>query len=612
MSRLRLSVVGLVLGAVGFSGLTARADEIEDYTRKMIELDQRVHVMALEFKETPVQSADLADHRVLDAQVLFSLKNYEEAATLLLDVVEKWPNSRAYDDALFLLGESLFQARDYYSSRQYFLQFIHKNPGVKKEQEALQRLLEISLHTGDYDEVDEYLGRLQNIAPENLEAATPYVRAKYYYFRGRNEDAMAGFSTIQPSSPFYFQARYFMATILVKTGDLAGASVTYDSLLKLQAPDDSAKEIQDLCRLAIGRILYERSQFDRAIDAYQSVPRQSKYFTDALNEQAWTYIKGKEWQKAWRSIDLLLLSNPDVPDAPDKRLLLGNLQLRIGNFYLANDSFSKVREEFDPVQRQLQSVIVRSQTDTAYFDNLVGKSLEKFDISVFVPPAAAKWVKAEPDVARMIALAGDVGELQRSLEDSEKLVDRIQHAMQSTGRAGIFPDLAAARTKSVEIQNELVEARQKFVGKIRGLLNASLSPEERQTLDRIAIERDVVERKLKNLPTSQDAIQAREQEVRARYGELDGKASELNVEIQALEAQLVAIEQFYRNSRAEQKIRPEDIQQPVKDLRAVLDELRAAHDKLREEIADARREAATAGSPGRAGRGGPPTTRRFA
>ena len=207
---------------------------------------------------------------------------------------------------------------------------------------------------------------------------------------------------------------------MVKKGDLAGASAIYDSLRNQQAPDDSAEEIQDLSRLALGRILYERSQFDKAIDMYQSIPRQSKYFAEALDEQAWTYIKAKEWQKAWRSVDLLLLSNPDMPDAPDKRLLLGNLQLRIGNFNLAHDEFRKVREEFDPIQRQLKAVIVRAQTDPGYFDNLVGRSLEKFDISVFVPPAASKWVKAEPDVARMISLASDVGDLQRDLQSSAK------------------------------------------------------------------------------------------------------------------------------------------------------------------------------------------------
>ena len=33
----------------------------------------------------------------------------------------------------------------------------------------------------------------------------------------------------------------------------------------------------------------------------------------------------------------------------------GNLQLRMSNFYLASDTFSKVRDEFEPIHRQLQS-----------------------------------------------------------------------------------------------------------------------------------------------------------------------------------------------------------------------------------------------------------------
>ena len=56
--------------------------------------------MALELREAPPPPPDIADRRVLDAQVLYSLKNYEEAATILLDVVEKYPNTRAHDDAL--------------------------------------------------------------------------------------------------------------------------------------------------------------------------------------------------------------------------------------------------------------------------------------------------------------------------------------------------------------------------------------------------------------------------------------------------------------------------------------------------------------------------------
>jgi TolA-binding protein len=602
MTHRKVTLAGLLLGAMGLHSLAARADEVDDYTRKLIDLDQRVHVMAQEFKETPAPSADIADRRVLDAQVLFGLKNYEEAATILLDVVEKYPNSRAHDDALFLLGEALYQGHDDYAARRYFESFVAKNTGSRQEQDALQRLVEISLRTGDYEHIEDYLTRLQSIPLQNLQPSVPYVRAKYLYFRNRTDEALAVFNSIPPSNPYYFQARYFIGTIQVKTGDLATASVTYDSILKLQPADEGAKEIQDLCRLAIGRILYERSQFDRAVDVYGSVQRQSKYFTAALEEQAWTYIKAKDWTKAWRSIDLLLLNFPDSPDAPDKRLLLGNLQLRIGNFYLANDAFLKVRDEIEPVHRQLQGVLVKSQTDPTFFDTLVGKSLEKFDISVFVPPAAAKWVRAEPDVARMISLAGDVGEMQRSLQDSQKLVVRIEEAMQGSAKVGIFPDLASARSKSVEVQNVLVDVRQRFVGKVRTVLNPILSPEERKSLDHIAVERDALLRQLANLPTTQEGIKARDKSIKDSFKNMDGQASELNVEIQSLEAQLVAVEQYYRSSRAEQKIRPEDIQGPVADMRAALDQLRAMHDKLRESIADASREAASAGAGGQSER----------
>ena len=57
-----------------------------------------------------------------------------------------------------------------------------------------------------------------------------------------------------------------------------------------------------------------------------------------------------------------------MPDGPDLRILEGNLQLRMSNFYLASDTFSKVRDEFEPIHRQLNQVIVRSQTDPTYFD----------------------------------------------------------------------------------------------------------------------------------------------------------------------------------------------------------------------------------------------------
>jgi len=605
MKQGTVKVAGLSLGLAGLVGMSsgaARADDIDQWAGKLIDMDNRAGSMIYELKDAPPASPDMADRRVIDAQVLFSLKNYEEAATILLDVVDKYPGTRAYDDAVALLGESLYQAQDFYSARPYLENAVARKTGTRAETHALQRLIEISLRTGDYEHIDEYLARLQNVSLANVEPSVPYVRAKYYYFNGKLDDAMNALNGIGPSNPYYLQARYFQATIQVKRGDLAGAAVTFDSIIKQQAADDAGKDIQDLSRMAIARILYERSQFDKAIEAYASVPRQSKYFADALQEQAWTFIKAKEWQKAYRALDLLLLANPDTPDAPHLRLLMGNLNLRLSNFFLASDAFGKVRDEFEPVHRQLQQIIVKSQADPAYFDSLVGKNLDKFDIATFVPPAAARWVRAEPDVMKMTVLANSMGEMQHDLTDSQKLVERIDKAMQGGGRAGIFPDLASARTKSVEMLNSAVDLRQKLAGKLRAIIDPTLSAEERRRLDIIAVQRDGLQRQLTNAPTTDAAVKDHEAAMKAGYGDLDKQASEANVEIQSLDAQLVAVESYYRSSRTEQKIRPEDIQGPIHDLRAAIDELHATHDQIREAIVDASREATTAGAAGDAER----------
>jgi len=278
MKQGTVKFVGLALGVVGLVGLPARwarADDLDEYAAKLIDMDQRANSMLTEFRGTAPQSPDLADRRVLDAQVLYNLKNYEEAATILLDVVEKYPGTPAYDDALNLLGESLYQAHDTYTARAYLEKAVAKKSGSKAEMHALQRLIEIALRTGDYEHVEEYLQRIQAVPMANMDPSVPYVRAKYYYFTGKFDEAMNALNAIPQQSPYLLQSRYFMATIQVKRGDLAGAANTYDSILKLQAPDEAGKEIQDLARMAIARILYERSQFDKAIDAYGTVPRQS-------------------------------------------------------------------------------------------------------------------------------------------------------------------------------------------------------------------------------------------------------------------------------------------------------------------------------------------------
>src|SRR6478609_9094921 len=145
MKQGTVKVVGLGLGVMGLLNVgplcrVARADDVEQWAARLIDMEQRAGSMLYELKDAPPPSPDLADRRVIDAQVLFNLKNYEEAATILLDVVDKYPGTRAYDDAVYLLGESLYEAHDFHSARAYLEKAVAKNTGSKTETHALQRL----------------------------------------------------------------------------------------------------------------------------------------------------------------------------------------------------------------------------------------------------------------------------------------------------------------------------------------------------------------------------------------------------------------------------------------------------------------------------------------
>jgi tetratricopeptide (TPR) repeat protein len=595
--------LALIMAAISLPSGKIFAGEFEDAAGRLSDLEERVRFITGEFKETAAVDPAYAMRRVVDAEMLFKLKNYNAAATILLDVVEKYQNAQGYDDALVLLGESLFQEKDYNSARHYFQIAVRKNNGSRQEQRALERLIEIGLRTEDTEHVDEYLKRLENIPLDRLEPSVPYVRGKSAFFRDRVDEALLTFANIPPTSPYYLQSRYFAATVQVKKGDLAAAMAGFDAVTRIQPRNDTEKEIQEMARLAIGRLHYERDQFDKAREAYSSITRQSIHFDEAMNELAWTSIKAKDFKAAYRALDLMLLQNPDSSQAPELRLLMGNLHVRLANFALANDSFMQARDVFDPIHLQLKETLGKYQADPKFFDSLIGKGMDKFDITVLIPKAAVKWVKTDPHVARVVSLTDDVGELQRGIKDSEQTLSRLEMAVAGQLKVGIFPDLAAVRTRTSEVLNQIVELRRRFVGKMRSLTASALSGDEKSRLEQIGVERMTAEKELEGLPLTAGALQEREKRARAALDQLDGQASELNVLVQGMEAELVAIEQYFIKSRADQKIKPEELVQPVAGMREAITELRNSNDRIRNSISEAAREATVAAATGDQDRG---------
>ena len=72
------------------------------------------------------KSETFVEERLTDGELYLRLEDYLRAAILLTDIVDHYPTHRAYPEALFLLGESLFSADDYLGARRRYAQVIDR------------------------------------------------------------------------------------------------------------------------------------------------------------------------------------------------------------------------------------------------------------------------------------------------------------------------------------------------------------------------------------------------------------------------------------------------------------------------------------------------------
>jgi len=105
--------------------------------------------------------------------MLLRSKEYHRAAGVLNQIVEKYPtHPTAFPDALFLLGETYYESKQYLSARRIYRQVIERGQerGFASYQgKALARLIDVALRTQDYATLDDVFSRINQLPPSSVE-----------------------------------------------------------------------------------------------------------------------------------------------------------------------------------------------------------------------------------------------------------------------------------------------------------------------------------------------------------------------------------------------------------------------------------------------------------
>lgn len=475
------------------------------------------------------------EEKLADADMFFRLGFYEEAGVMYLDIVENYPEQTAYADALFHLGESLYKAEDPYGAREFFERLLQQSGEPRFRpyvQPALGRLIEIAIRMEDFAGIERYFAELNRLPAAEVAAVTPYFRGKYYFHRGDLAEAERAFLAVPDNAEYTLRARYFLGVVYVKRGDLDRALQAFQSVLVSPAESAEDRETVDLANLAIGRIQYERQSEDAAIEAYQRISTDSEAFDDALYEVSWVHLARGDTTKARRSLEMLVIYDPESRYAPEAKLLLGNILLREGRLVLNEEcfllsterlaaqadgtapealpelpaecsaeargaasagtnfsieAFRSVKTDYGPVYEQIAGAMSSRERLRDYFGEMVRSEAEAVTATNLLPPQARAWFVENESIARVQQVLDGLAAIRRYVSETERLAAQLEAILSGRSVVGAFSELRGVRDRAEMLGNTCARIRQSLAAELNGVAapagEAAAAREERRALE---------------------------------------------------------------------------------------------------------------------------------
>jgi tetratricopeptide (TPR) repeat protein len=342
--------------------------------------------------------------------------DYESASNLLfqLSLSPRYVNERM--QIRYLLGLMLYEMKLYQTSAFQFISVI-KDGSNKYVSKSLEKLSLAADKLGD--------DTLLNYAISRTKAESfPAVHKDMLFYRigefqMRNEqfkDAIRSFEQVPDSSPLYSNALYMKGLSYAELGQASEAVNIFELLTESRsnaAPNDPAR-VSGIIGKA--RALYQKKDWEGAIETYRQVPRDSEAWHDTLFEGSWAMLRSGKFRSAISNFQSL--HSPYYEDAyiPESLLLRSIVYLYICQY----DEMDKVLDLFTklyrPVYKQVNEYLNKVKDPVKYFTDVV-YTLQMAEKEGFNPQ------KVKLPVPYLVTRkATKEGDFQRSFKYIKKLI----------------------------------------------------------------------------------------------------------------------------------------------------------------------------------------------
>lgn len=364
------------------------------------------------------------------ARRLAVAKRYQEASKLLYSLTRS-PRYRSEKTKIkYMLGLMLMEMELYQVASFVFFDVIRAESSSSKPTKYLRQSLgKIAFLSNALDSDVLLKHAIAKIQVKDF----PVEQKDLFYLRlgelrrgeGRYQQAAKVFSKVDPASPVYPQALYRRGLAWAETRRNDKKAIrAFDELLKISKNRGVTDDNRVNAILAKARVFYQAKKWERAVDMYRNIPRDTWQWHDALFEQSWAMFQSSRQFRSALS-NFHTLHSPYYDDVWNPE----SLQLRaiIYLFICRYDEMEKVLTLYDrvykPAEKKVRSFI-KSSSESAYLNEVLSadknlkKEREKNTVSwkTRLPKIVLKQILRQPKIRRDLNYVNALSREQQRLK----------------------------------------------------------------------------------------------------------------------------------------------------------------------------------------------------
>src|SRR6202000_880160 len=117
---------------------------------------------------------ETAEKKLANGELLYRMKDYNRAALILGEVIEEFPNTPSYPDALWLRGETYYASHDYLAARRDYKMLVERGNEPRFQAyfgKSLARLVDVALRLNDPPEtLAPIFDKFNQVPPAQVDA----------------------------------------------------------------------------------------------------------------------------------------------------------------------------------------------------------------------------------------------------------------------------------------------------------------------------------------------------------------------------------------------------------------------------------------------------------